>query len=301
MSIVGEKAGIRSWTAFRRAPWGFRDGCGPSMDKRKTKAPSGSRTARYSSRIIKAGALLSDTKTLLAHWDTTSSVQDNLDRVRRENLFGKASRSRVEDILAIFRQRYLTEAEVTRALVLLAQRRFPTTCLDRILYFHSARNDRLLHDVVVELLMPRKAQGITDIHADDLQRDLSKWASNGKTVGRWSEPTIRRIAQGVLSALRDFGVLQGAVKKRIAPAYLPVHAFAYIAFYLKQHEASGHKLLDHPDWKLFFLPHEGVERFFVEAHQQGLLEYHAAGTVIRLDFPVTTLEEYANVLAEEEH
>jgi len=34
--------------------------------------------------------------------------------------------------------------------------------------------------------------------------------------------------------LRDFGVLHGAVNKRIAPAYMPVAAFAYIAFYLKQ-------------------------------------------------------------------
>src|SRR4051794_15639652 len=63
-------------------------------------------SAPYTSRIIKAGALLDDTKTLLAHWDTQASVPENLDRVRRENVFGKASRSRVEDILAVFRQRY---------------------------------------------------------------------------------------------------------------------------------------------------------------------------------------------------
>lgn len=48
----------------------------------------------YSSKIIKAGALLADTKTLLAHCDTSASEQENLDRFRRENLFGKSSRSR---------------------------------------------------------------------------------------------------------------------------------------------------------------------------------------------------------------
>ena len=80
-------------------------------------------------------------------------------------------------------------------------------------------------------------------------------------------------------------MLQGAVNKRIAPAYLPVTAFAYIAFYLKQHQPSGAKLLEHPDWKLFFLNRERVERFFFEANQHGLLEYHAAGTVTRLTFP----------------
>jgi hypothetical protein len=93
-------------------------------------------------------------------------------------------------------------------------------------------------------------------------------------------------------------VLQGATKKRIAPIYLPVQAFSYIAFYLKQHEPSGTKLLDLVDWKLFFLSREGVEHFLLEAHQQGLLEYHVAGSVTRLTFPATTLEEYVNVIAQ---
>jgi hypothetical protein len=53
-----------------------------------------------------------------------------------------------------------------------------------------------------------------------------------------------------------------------------------------------------PDWKLFFLSREGVERFLFEAHQRDLLEYHVAGSVTRLTFPAGTLEEYANVLAQ---
>ena len=69
-------------------------------------------------------------------------------------------------------------------------------------------------------------------------------------------------------------------------------------FYLKQHQPSGARLVEHPDWRLFFLPPEGVERFLFEAHQRGLLEYHAAGSVTRLSFPAPTLEEYAHVLAQ---
>ena len=267
----------------------------------KQKGISASASPPYTSRIIKAGALLDDTKTLLSHWDVTASVPENLDRIRRENVFGKASRSRVEDILAIFRQRYLTEAEVTKALVVLVKNRLPAASLDRVLYFHAARADRLLHDTVTEVLMPKQAQGITEIDLGELQRAVGKWVESGLTTRAWSENTTVRVAQGLLATLRDFGVLQGAINKRIAPAYLPVTAFAYIAFYLKQHQPSGAKLLEHPDWKLFFLNREGVERFFFEANQHGLLEYHAAGTVTRLTFPASTLEEYANVLAEKSH
>ena len=130
-----------------------------------------------------------------------------------------------------------------------------------------------------------QTKGISDIEPDEVYRLLAEWVAEGKTTGEWNEDTTRRVAQGLLSTLRDFGVLQGAVRKRIAPAYLPVEAFAYIAFYLKQHQPSGAKLVEHPDWRLFFLPREGVERFLFEAHQHSLLEYHAAGTVTRLTFP----------------
>ncbi len=255
-------------------------------------------TAPYSSRIIKAGALIGDTKTLLSHWDTAASVADNIDRLQRENVFGKASRSRVEDILRIFRQRYLTEPSVTTALVTLVRGKFPSAGLDRLLYFHSARADQLLHDAVTEILLPMHEKGLVDINVPEFQRCLAKWVEEGKTTGSWSEYTITRVSQGLLSALRDFGVLQGAVNKKIAPAFVPTEAFAYIVFYLKQHQASGVKLIESEDWKLFFLSREAVERFLFEAHQRNLLEYHVAGSVTRLTFPVETLEEYANVLAE---
>jgi Putative inner membrane protein (DUF1819) len=257
--------------------------------------------ARYSSRIIKAGALLSDTKTLLSQWDTSYPVQANLSRIRQENTFGKASRSRVGDILTIFRQRYLFEDQVIKALVGLVRDRVPANALDRILYFHAAKSDYLLYDIVVEWLAPLQRHGSIDIDLDGVLRLLGKWVGEGKTKSEWSDETTCRVAQGLLSTLRDFGVLQGSVHKRIAPSYVPVTAFAYVLFYLKQHQPSGARLVEHPDWRLFFLPREGVERFIFEAHQRGLLEYHAAGSVTRLSFPVTNLEEYAHVLAQRSH
>ena len=156
---------------------------------------------RYSSKIIKAGALLADTKTLLSHWDTTATVQENLSRIRRENVFGKASRSRVEDILAIFRQRYLVDEEVVKALVVLVQERLPAASLDRILYFHAAQSDRLLHDVVTEWLVPLQARGITDIDVDEVQKAPREVGRRGQDERRMVRGHDRRVAQGLLSTL----------------------------------------------------------------------------------------------------
>jgi hypothetical protein len=254
-------------------------------------------TSPYSSRIIKAGALLGDTKTLLSHWDVACSVSDNIQRIHRENLFGKASRSRVEDILTIFRQRYLREPSVTNALVTLTRARLPGDVLDRLLYFHAARSDQLVHDTVTEILVPLYERGVVEIPPALLQSQLSELLANANSRP-WSAVTLLRATQSLLATLRDFGVLQGAVNKKIAPAFLPITAFAYIAFYLKQHQPSGAKLLELPDWKLFFLTREAVEKSLLEAHQQGLLEYHVAGSTTRLTFPVSTLEEFADVITQ---
>jgi hypothetical protein len=242
--------------------------------------------------------LKADTKTMLSHWDLDASVEDNLNRVRQHNVFGKASRSRVEDILGIFRQRYLSESSVTKALVTLVCKKFPTAALERVFYFHAARADQLLHDVVTEILLPMQERGLVDVNVPEFQRTLAQWVDEGRMTSRWSQSTLIHAAQGLLSTLRDFGVLHGAVNKKIAPAYLPIESFAYIVFYLKRQQPSGAKLMELPDWKLFFLSREGVERFLFEAHQRHLLEYHVAGSVTRLTFPTEALEEYANVLAQ---
>jgi len=253
---------------------------------------------RYTSKIIKAGALLADTKTMLAQWDENSSVSDNLNRFRRENIFGKASRSRIEDILVIFRQRYLTSEAVTRSLAILVRDGLSSEALDCIFYFYAAQADPLLHDIVTDVLFHFFTDGKTDVTIEDIKAVVGRWVAEGKAIENWSENTIIRVSQGLMATLRDFGILQGMVNKRLAPVYLPTEAFAYLAFYIRQTQPSGERLLSDPAWQLFFLPRQAVERLCIEAHQHHLLEYHAAGSIIRITFPSQSLEEYAHALTQ---
>lgn len=252
----------------------------------------------YSSRIIKASALIADTKVLLSEWDLDQPVAANLDRVRRQNLLGKASRSRIEDILVIFRQRYFGDADVGAMLVTLAQGGAPAGWLDPLLYFFTAQNDRTVRHMVVEAIYPRHQAGYTDLPIEVVIRTIRNWAAEGKTKTAWNDETVERVARGITATLRDFGVLQGAVHKRIAPIYLPTPAFALIAFWLQGRDRSGDRVLHSDDWRLFFLPVDGVERFFLEAHQAHLLTYQAAGSVVRIEFPAASLTEYAHALLE---
>jgi hypothetical protein len=250
----------------------------------------------YTSRIIKASALIADTKVLLAEWDPGLPVAENLKRARQLNIFGKASRGRVDDILAIFRQRYFDDPDIGATLTYLVQGGANAQWVDPLLYFFAAQNDRTLRDAVIEALYPRQLAGYSDVPTDYVVRVIRQWVAEGKTATEWQEETIHRVAQGVQATLRDFGVLKGAVRKEIAPIYLPDPSFALIAFWLDQRLHSGNLVLNSDDWKLFFLPVAGVERFFIEAHQEHMLTYNAAGSIVRLDFPAASLADYASFM-----
>ncbi|MCX8207896.1 MAG: DUF1819 family protein [Methanothrix sp.] len=260
-----------------------------------------SEVRRYSSRILKAGALLDETKTLLGRWNNSLSIRENLDRFLKCNILGKQSRSRAGDILDAFRQRYLTEEDVTRALVALVGAGYPSGSLDRVLYFHTAMSDPLIHDFVIDMLWPRYRRGIVNVDSDDAAAWIREKLSAGQMVSEWSDSTIERAASGLLAAARDFGVLSGSREKRICGAYLPTDAFAYIAFYLSRIQPSGRRLLESEEWLLFFMEGDVVEMHFMEAHQQHLLNYQAAGSVIRISFPAQSMEEYAHVILERAH
>ena len=142
---------------------------------------AGAHKPLYSSKIIKAGAILADIRILLTHWDVTVSVQKNLECLRQDNVFGKAFRSRVEDVRAIFRQRYLAEVAVTKALVVLVTDGF-SAALDRILYFYAVKADRLLYDIMIELLHPLKAQGLADVDVIAIEKTQKFPKDIGKSV-----------------------------------------------------------------------------------------------------------------------
>lgn len=257
-------------------------------------------TAKYTSKIIKAQALLDDTKTFFNYWDDGLTIEKNLIKAKEENILAKPSRSRVQDILNIFRQRYLFDPDVASSLSLLVKKSFRNEGINLIFYFYSARADKLIYDTVTKILLSKYNSGERDITPEELIENIKDMAKEEKEEIKWGEITFLRIVQGLLTTLRDFGLLEGSAKKKLSPLYLPTEVFSFIAFDLAGKNISGKQLVNHNDWKLFFLSDHVVERFFLEAHQEKLLEYYAAGSVIRINFPARTLKEYAYVITERE-
>jgi hypothetical protein len=246
------------------------------------------------SRIIKGGSLLEESRRFVEAWDDEISDEGNMQAFRTKNVLGKRSRSRAEDTLAILRQRLASEDQSTvpalRALVVRADA-FRDAC-----YFEAARNDALLAYVAGSMLYELRDRGWAKVTVDDVARTLLE-APPAPVVADWSEATRTRVIHGVLSALRDFGVLEGRAVKHIASPRISFAGFVYVVGRLREEGASAPELLAHRAWRWWLLDERQVRGHFLEADREGLLRFSEAGSTVRIDWILEGLEEMVRAAA----
>jgi hypothetical protein len=259
---------------------------------------SHSNKKRYTSRLQKGGALLEDMRVLIRNWSDEGTWNSQRDRIIQENILGKKTRSRAIDVYKeAFVPRFLRgdPPEAWKILRSLEDRDMSIDILRPVYYWITARCEPLLYDFVVDEILAKNNSMDLSVRVDETTVWIASKLSGCQQL--WSKSVTIRVAQGLLAALRDFGILKGASRKQIAPVYLPIESFVYITFVLHTLSSSGERLIAHPDWKLFLMQPPMVERLFLDAHQDRLLHYEAAGKICRIEFPAHDLEEMADVIA----
>jgi Putative inner membrane protein (DUF1819) len=246
-----------------------------------------------SSRIIKGGALLDESRRFVETWDNTISPGNNLDVFRNGNLLGKRSRARTEDTLAVLRQRFVEPGpQVIRSLRPLTVRAdaFRDAC-----YYEAARNDALLAHVAGSVLADLRGRGWTKVTVNDVERALLA-APPDPVVKAWGDRTRTRAVHGVLSALRDFGVLEGHANKHIAAPRISFAGFAYVLGRLREQLSSSYEIISSPVWQRWLLEDRQVRGLLLEADREGLLRFADAGSTVRIDWRVDGLEELVHAV-----
>jgi hypothetical protein len=161
-------------------------------------------------------------------------------------------------------------------------------------YWITARAEPALYRFATDLVYSRSRSAENFIRIDEtcawLNHQLRQIAKT------WTPTVVKKVARGIMAALRDFGILEGSVRKRIAAAHLAPEAFVLIAFCLHDLGMTGRDLVCHADWRLFLLGEAEVERLFLECHQHGWLKFETAGDLRRTEFPAVTFKEYAHVV-----
>lgn len=274
---------------------------GGLLVRRRARASQPPDRRVYTARLLKGGALANEMRTLVAAWDGTD---DCVERLVCENVLSHRSRARSRDVIRlVYMPRFVSSQppDLWRPLAVLEHASWPARLMLPIHFYAAASADALMTDFVEEVVAKRYALGMTDIDTDDVVRFLERAPAERFPAGRWGDTVNIKVARGLLAALRDFGLLGGAVKKRITPLYLPLESFAFLAFTRHAAGVPASEAVSDPVWRLFQLGDDMVEHLLVQAQQWGLLGYHAAGSIRRIDFPAPTLVEYAHALAQRPH
>ncbi len=209
------------------------------------------------------------------------------------DVLGKTEARRL-DVLQRLKERFVAPGtEVVRTLKLLTSD--PLT-LRAACYYETARSDRLLAAFAGGPLFHWAADGRREVRVED----VLGWMRSDPQVARWSEYTSVRAARGLLSTLRDFGILEGPARgqrKRIVQSHLAVRGFAYVSLRERQRMSSDRAVLASEAWRWYLLEPEAVRSLFLEAERVGILRFQEAGSMIRIDWLVKSLEEIAYVYA----
>lgn len=249
----------------------------------------------FTSNIQKGGALLEDARRLVEVWVPSEDPAWNLSRIAAENLLAKPSRARAADVVRRVLGPRLVEPgpQVIAAMkeLLSSPRGFVEAY-----YFEATRDDQLLAAFAEGPLFGWWEAGRVAVDLNEVVEWLARLAAQGDTP-QWTDTIRIKVARGLLAAMRDFGILTGAVRKEFSRASLSIAGFGYVAFRLHESGASSRALLASPVWRHWMLDQGRVAELFHEAARNGLLRYSSAGSAVRVDWLQESLSGVVRAVA----
>jgi hypothetical protein len=249
----------------------------------------------FSSNILKGGALLDDTRRFVEVWEDDEPVEVNLERIVQMNLLGHPSRKRSADVIKYVMKRRFVEGAGGCIPALRALRDQPVAFRESC-YYEASRSDELLASFAEDALFRWYAEGRIGVSVTNTEGWLRALIAAGQLPG-WSDQVVTRAAQGLLSTVRDFGILRGVVRKEFRPPGLSAQGFAYVAFRERQRGASGRALVESTIWRRWLLDNRSVHDLFTQADRLGVLHYSRAGSAVRIDWRVDDLTAVVRVAA----
>ena len=175
-------------------------------------------------------------------------------------------------VIECFAPRYLREgarpAQLLKTLL-------PTATapeLGQLLLLYTCRANPILADFIREVYWDRYAGGAAAITKDDARAFIRRAVDHGKTIKRWSDSTIVRVANYLLGTCADYGLLgqRDRSGRRIVPFRIEPKVAAFLAHELHSRAVGDNSLITHEDWRLFGLDADDVVAVHAEGALQGI-------------------------------
>lgn len=252
----------------------------------------GSRSGSVSTFTIIKGSMIEETYTVFADWDLAASTEVNLRLMRETNRIGAKSLGWLAQVHRVLRRRFDPEGR-DRALIDLARAGCPLEVWKPILLWHMTRDEFLVRDFLIHWLFPRYQEGVLRVRSPDLQDYLGHLPGRGLIPRAWSPSTSRRVACGLLRIASDFGLMRGSLVHEFTSYHLLDLSFLYILHAMAEITPGAQAVLHSPDWKMFRMQPEDVEREIFRLHQYRKVHYEVAGTLGQLSLPCRTAADFA--------
>ena len=158
-------------------------------------------------------------------------------------------------------------------------------------YLHYALRDRLTFDFATEALWHKGYQTRPFVSRNDVLDLLDQKAPEHPEIQKWAETTRVKLAGNILTALRDFGVLEGTQKKYLVRPALPSSIAEHVLRILTVEGCRGREVIESPTWRLFMLTEQDVAATLAKLSRDGKIHFEKVGMTVVLQTPPQWEEE----------
>jgi hypothetical protein len=240
----------------------------------------------YSARNSSKGALLEEATRVFQALAAGATLDVVRDGVLRGTLLTQRSTQNRRRIWTTIHHRYLQgESWLTDVLTKLSNEDPYGAEYVSVLYLLYALRDRLTFDFVTIILWQNSGRARTPVSRNDVLDLLAQSAATQPQIGRWSEATRVKLAGSLLTALRDFGLLEGQQKKILVQMTLPLSTAEALVRVLVREGLRGRQIIEDRAWRLFLLREADVVQVLSKLANAGVLRFEKAGATVVLETP----------------
>jgi hypothetical protein len=257
--------------------------------------------AAYTARAIKATGLIDETRVLLRAWRPGETSSDLRRRALDEGLLGRATASRTEDLVTeAFRHRFLSgPAPAAPHLRRLLEARGFGPWFVQLCLLYTARADVVLREAITVYAAQRRTNGRRFVDTPSFVLFLEEQEARGRMARPWSKTVKASVAQHVLRQMTDFGVAGPSRRgvRQITPFAPGNIAVAWLAYDLHFQGLTDSDVVGHDDWRLWSVEEPEVRARMAELAQPELWEFQAAGSVVRVTWSCSSMNEVIDGIA----
>ncbi|KAF5051994.1 hypothetical protein DSECCO2_413250 [anaerobic digester metagenome] len=155
-----------------------------------------------------------------------------------------------------------------------------------LLLIHYVLGDAITHRLVTGHVWDRWQSGERLLTRNDMVAELRALGEGHTRIERLTTSSLNRLAVMILGSLRDFGLLEGALTKRLVQPLPDDRAIAHLARILAAEGRRGQALVDDPAWQIFLLSPETVGHRLGMLPREIGLRFERVGSTVVLALPV---------------